>query len=93
MAKLVSHVVARISRAQSISDTWISIATIRNSKPNEFFVKGSVNGTDYMVIINDEERTFKIDIDNNAYYTYSLHSFNKNTVLSVHRLAKISTSL
>ena len=41
-------------------------------------MKCSSNGTEYLVIINDEERTFKNDIDNNAYYTYSLHSFNKN---------------
>ena len=76
--KLVSHVVARISQAQSISDTWISIAAIRNSKSNNFFVKGPSNGAEYLVIINDEGRTFKNDIDNNAYYTYSLHSCNKN---------------
>ena len=41
-------------------------------------MKGSSNGTEYLVIINDEERTFKNDIDNNAYYTYNLHSFNNN---------------
>ena len=76
--KLVSHVVARILQAQSISDTWISIAAIRNSKPNKFFVRGSSNGTEYLVVMNDEERTFKNDIDNNAYYTYNLHSFNNN---------------
>ena len=75
--KLFSHVVARISQAQSISDTWISIAAIRNNKPNKFFVKGSSNEIEYLVIINDEERTFKNDIDNNAYYMYSLHSCNK----------------
>ena len=75
--KLVSHVIARISQAQSISDTWISIAAIRNSEPNNFFVKGRSNGIEYLIIINDEERTFKNDIDNNAYYMYSLHSCNK----------------
>ena len=29
-------------------------------------------------MVNGEEITFKNDIDNNAYYTYNLHSFNKN---------------
>ena len=41
-------------------------------------MKGSSNGTEYLVIISDEERTFKNDIDNNAYHTCNLHSFNKN---------------
>ena len=76
--KLVSHVVAYISQVQSISDTWISISAVRNSKPNNIFARGSSNATEYVVNINDEERTFKYDIDNNAYYTYSLHSSNKN---------------
>ena len=41
-------------------------------------MKDSSNGTEYLVIINDEEITFKNDMDNNAYYTYSLYSFNMN---------------
>ena len=55
--EISQHVAACISQAQSISDIWISIAAIRNSKPNKFFVKGSSNGTEYLVIINDEERS------------------------------------
>ena len=81
--KLVSHVVVLILQEQSISDTWIFIAAIRNREPNKFFVKGSSNGTKYMVIINHKKKTFKNDVDNNAMLikvliTYNLHSFNKD---------------
>ena len=76
--KLVSHVVARISQDQSISNTWISIDAIRNSKPNKFLVKVSSNGTEYLVFINDEEKTSKNDTENNPHCTFNLYSFNKN---------------
>lgn len=81
--KLVSHVVACISQAQSIIDTWISAAAIRNREPNKIFVKGSSDKTKYMVIIYHEIGTFKNDVDNNVtliaiLIIYNLHTFNNN---------------
>ena len=56
----------------------ISIAAIRIRKLNKCFVKSSSNGAECLEIMNNEDRTFKNIMDKNAYYTYNLHSLNKN---------------
>ena len=76
--KLVSHVVARIWQTQRIKYTWISITFVRYRKLNKFFVRSFSDGTKYLKIINDKDRTFKNVIDKSDNCTFNSRSFNKN---------------